>query len=368
MRRRWIWPALLALVLAATLAACGGDDEAEPEAAEPEAAETAAPAEEPEAEEAEAEAQPPDEPVLIRMGWGIPAEEVKYVMMAMPEVAPNLGTWYEIEWNQFAGTALGVQGLAAGTLDCATVGGLSSANGFDQGADFVITGEIISEATPPQDFSTSWMALADSGIESVEDLEGKTVATSAIGGSTDYLQDIYIEEQAGLVPGEDYEKVEVPFSQQIEALLAGRIDVGLYPQPFWGALQAEADTVTLFRVTDVINPFVQLLNGCRRAFIEENPDAMKKFVEDWATVSEWVRDPANREAVIEASAQATQLPREVLEQYLITELDYARPENGALDVEALQNEWDFFKEAGGIESDLQVEDHVIPEYLPPGSG
>jgi ABC-type nitrate/sulfonate/bicarbonate transport system substrate-binding protein len=349
---------LLALLLAVVAAAgCGGDgDEAQEETAPAETDTTAG------------EAEPPDQPVTIRMGWGIPAEEVKYVMMERPEVAPNLGTWYELDWQQFAGTALGVQGLAAGTLDCATVGGLSSANGFEQGADFVLTGEIIEEATPPQEFSTTWLALADSGIESLEDLRGKTVATSAIGGSTDYLQDIYVEREAGLRPGQDYEKVEIPFSQQQEALLAGRIDVGLYPQPFWGAITAETETTQLFRVTDVINPFVQLLNGCRREFIEENPDVMRKFVEDWATVTNWVRDPANRDAVIEVTSQVMQIPRDVLDTYLLTEQDYLRPENGAISLEALQEEWDFFREAGGISEDLEVDDFIMEGYVPEGTG
>lgn len=364
--RKWMW-APLALLLALVIAACGGGEEAaQPEQPAATAAETGAPPAETGAAATAAE-EPPAEPVLIRMGWGIPAEEIKYVMMAMPEVAPNLGTWYKIEWNQFAGTALGVQGLAAGTLDCATVGGLSSANGIEQGADIVLIGEFIEERTP-ENFSTQWMVLPDSGIETLADLKGKTVATSAIGGSTDYLQDIYIEQETGLKAGTDYEKVEIPFSQQQEALLAGRIDMGLFPQPFWGALKAaQPDAKTMFSVTDVINPFVQLLNGCRRDFIEENPEAMKKFLEDWVTVGNWILDPANRDAVIEASAQATQIPAEILDQYLITDQDYFRPEGGAISLEALQNEWDFFREAGGISEDLSVEDYVIPEYLPPGS-
>ena len=134
---------------------------------------------------------PPDKPVTIRMGWGIPAEEIKYVMMKYPELARNLGTWYDIEWRQFSGTALGVQGLAAGTLDCATVGGLSVANGIDKGADIVILGEFIEEREPY--YSTAWMVRKDSGIDSLDDLKGKTVATNAVGGSTDYLQDFHIE-------------------------------------------------------------------------------------------------------------------------------------------------------------------------------
>src|SRR5918999_4635747 len=123
---------------------------------------------------------PPDQPVKIRMGWGVPAEEIKYVMMKYPHVAEHLGTWYEIDWQQFSGTALGVQGLAAGTLDCATVGGLSVANGIDRGAEIVLLGEFIEERQP--NFSTAWMVRKDSGIQSLDDLAGKTVATSAVGG------------------------------------------------------------------------------------------------------------------------------------------------------------------------------------------
>ena len=54
------------------------------------------------------------DPVKIRMGWGVPGEEIKYVMMRHPEVARNLGKAYDIEWHQFAGTPLGVQGWPPG--------------------------------------------------------------------------------------------------------------------------------------------------------------------------------------------------------------------------------------------------------------
>jgi ABC-type nitrate/sulfonate/bicarbonate transport system substrate-binding protein len=307
---------------------------------------------------------PPDEPVKIRMGWGIPGEEVKYVMMEHPEVARNLGTWYEVDWQQFSGTALGVQGLAAGTLDCATVGGLSVANGIDQGADIVILGEILEERDPY--FNTPWMVRKDSGIDSLDDLRGKTVATNAVGGSTDYLQDFHIEQQTGMKPGREYKKVEVPFGQMQETLLAGRVDMGLFPQPFYGAIAATGEVKPMFRVTDQIEPFVQLLNGCRRDFIEDNQDVIAKFQEDWSRVTRWVADPKNRDEVVAASATATKIPAEVLERFLLTKQDYFRPPNGAVSVGALQQEWDFFRERGGIEQDLTVEDHVIDDLLPQG--
>lgn len=344
---------VIVLALAAVAAGCGGDDDADDDA-------TPAPATEP-ADDGEAvgdDEQPPDQPVQIRMGWGIPAEEIKYVMQNQPDMAEHMGTWYDIEWNQFAGTALGVQGLAAGTLDCATVGSLSVAHGLAQGADIVILGEFIEERSP-DNFSTAWIVTEDSGIESLEDLRGQTVATSAIGGSTDYLQDHYIEQEAGLVAGQDYEKVELPFSQQQEALLAGRIDMGLYPQPFYGAIQQAGDVRVMFRVTDVQNPFVQLLNGCRRDFIEENRAAIERFQEDWQRIAEWILEEGNRDDVIQATTEATQIPAEVLEGFLVTEDDFFRPQNGGVNVDALQANWDFFREVGGLEEDLQVRDHII---------
>jgi ABC-type nitrate/sulfonate/bicarbonate transport system substrate-binding protein len=323
--------AAAAIVLAAVAIGCGSDDD------------TAGGA--------------PDEPVTIRMGWGIPAEEIKYVMMRYPQVAPGLGSAYDIEWHEFSGTALGVQGLAAGTLDCATVGGLSVANGLDKGADIAILGEFIEERAGYM--STAWMVRKDSGIDSLADLKGKRVATNAVGGSTDYLQDFYIEQQTGLKPDRDYEKVEVPFGQMQETLLSGRVDMGLFPQPFYGAIRATGEVRAMFRLTDQIEPFVQLLNGCRRDFVDEHDAAMRAFQADWARVARWIAQPANRDKVIEASTAATKIPAGVLERFLLTERDYFRPADGAVNVEALQEEWDFFRARGGIEQELRVTDHVV---------
>ncbi len=306
---------------------------------------------------------PPAQPLKIRMGWGIPAEEIKYAMQKYGSaIAPNMGKWYTIEWFQFAGTALGVQGLAAGTLDCATVGSLSAPNGIEQGAPIVLTGEFIEERKPF--FSTTWMVKKDSGINSLGDVRGKTVATSAIGGSTDYLQDFHIKDETGMGPGNGYEKVELPFSQQQEALLANRIDMGLFPQPFYGRILATGQVKPMFRVVDVQNPFVQLLNGCRRSFIQDHPREMKAFVLDWIRVGNWIRNPANREKVIDASVAATKLPRDVLQTYLITQQDFYRPPSGAVNIKALQANWDFFFRQGGIKKRLKVTDYLMPGYYP----
>jgi NitT/TauT family transport system substrate-binding protein/sulfonate transport system substrate-binding protein len=295
-------------------------------------------------------------PVKIRMGWGVPEEEVKYVLMKHPEIAPGLGKQYTLEWHQFAGTPLGVQGLAAGTLDCATVGGLSVANGLDKGADIVLLSELIEERKP--NFTTPWMVRKDSGINSLKDLKGKTVATNAVGGSTDYFQDDYIERQTGLKANVDYKKVEVPFGQMVETVLSGRADMGLFPQPFYGQINATGKVKTLFRLNDGIEPFVQLLNGCRRSFADDHADAIRAFKSDWVRVTRWIADPENRDKVVAASAAATKIPADVLARFLLADGDYYRPPDGKINLDALQREWDFFHDNGAFKRDLKVSEHI----------
>jgi NitT/TauT family transport system substrate-binding protein/sulfonate transport system substrate-binding protein len=296
-----------------------------------------------------------EDPPTIRMGWGIPEEEIKYVMQADPKLAPGQGSCYKVEWHQFAGTPPGVQGLAAGTLDGATVGGLSVANGLDKGADIVITGEFIEERTG--NFSTPFM-VPDS-IKTPADLRGKTVSTVAVAASTDYIQDQYIKEQAGLTADKDYKKVEVPFGQQVEGIQAGRFVMGTYPQPFYTQLSRQDGYHPLFRVIDVIDPFVQLLQGFRRDFVEENPAAVKCFMDDFAAVARYIADPANRDAVIAASSRATKMPAALLDSFLLTKNDYYRPAGGAINVDAVQKQWDFYRARGAFTKNLRVQDHLV---------
>ncbi len=303
-----------------------------------------------------ADAPPPAKPVSIRHSWGIPAEEIHYVMMTDPSKAPNLGRYYTVEWFRFVGTSLGVQGLAAGTLDAATIGSLSMPNGIEQGADIVVTGQFIEERTPF--FSTSWLARKDGGIKTLADLKGKTVATAAVGGSTDYIQDFYIRDRAKLSPGTDYKKIEVPFAQQQEALKNGQIDLGIFAQPFYGRAMATGLFTPLFKLTDAQNPFVQLMEGFSGDFVRKNPVAVRKFMEDFVTVANYVNDPANRDAVIAATASITKIETPVLDKFLLTRDDFYRPPHGAVNVAALQKNWDFLQHEGGIKKTLRVTDYT----------
>ena len=82
-------------------------------------------------------------------------------------------------------------------------------------------------------------------------------------------------------------------------------------------------------------------------------------------VADWVMDPANRDDVVAISAETTGVPADVLERFLLGDEDYFRPEHGVIDTEAVQAEWDFFLDRGGLQQPLSVDDHVIPDLLVP---
>jgi ABC-type nitrate/sulfonate/bicarbonate transport system substrate-binding protein len=139
----------------------------------------------------------------------------------------------------------------------------------------------------------------------------------------------------------------------------------VFPQPFYGAVMATGEVTPLFRITDVIDPFVQLLNGCRRDFVEEHREVIERFQQDWFAVADWLAEPANRADVIAASAAATRVPADVLDRYLLADGDYHRPPHGVIDTAALQEEWDFFFDRGVLQQRLVVDDHVMPELVEP---
>jgi ABC-type nitrate/sulfonate/bicarbonate transport system substrate-binding protein len=336
----------LLLAGALLLASCGGNGDGEGQA------------------DGESPDAPPDEPVLIRLSWNAATSTALQIslMITNPELAPNLGTWYELEVTEIPGTAAAVQGLAAGTLDAGSVGGLTVANGLAEGAELVITGDYGRDRDGWG--QSNWLVRKDSGITSVDDVAGKTVAVNQVGAYVDYVADYYLREEAGLEAGVDYEKVEIPFPQMQEALEAGQIDVGMFPAPFAFRALPTDQFDPLFTASDVQEEMIVILQAFRRGFVEEHEEVTRRFLEDYVEVSRYMADPDNRQTVIESAAETSQQPVEDVDAYLLTEHDNYRPEDGAVDPDLVQSNWDFFYEQGAFDTELNVEDYLMPELWP----
>ena len=301
------------------------------------------------------------EPVKIRMGWGIPAEEVKYVMMKRPQILKNYGKTYTLEWFQFAGTAPQATALAAGGLDAATLASLSLAESIDKiGLDVKVTGGIIMEVSP--NFTSTWLVLENSGINAVKDLKGKTVGVNVYGASLDHIQRAILR-KAGLDPEKDVKILEISFGLMEATLRKGDIQCGAFPQPFLFRAMDKGGVKPLFRLGDIQPKFVQLINVFQTKFIEKNPEVVRAFQEDWKIASQYIqKNPAE---VRQVTSEVTKLPVDLLNKFLLTKDDFYRDPIGEPDFETMQKNFDFFYEsARAISKRLDVRNYYLPKFLP----
>lgn len=69
------------------------------------------------------------------------------------------------------------------------------------------------------------ITYADSGIERLEDLEGKTVFLGPPGGGATVIMQNVVEGATGLKPGEDFQQVQLGWEAAAQSFQDGRIDV-----------------------------------------------------------------------------------------------------------------------------------------------
>jgi len=268
----------------------------------------------------------------IRVGWTIPAEEAKYWMMRRPERFPNLGKGYKIEWSQFQGTSPMSQALMAGALDCATQGVLPIAQGMDKGslATYVVAQHV---GEKPGSFSVYWAVKDDSPIRKVEDLKGKTIGISIIGGGTHGPFNLMLKRH-GVDPDKDIKLVEVSFSLSEDALRQGRVDAVNMNQPFAARAEAKGGVRKLFALSEVLPNIVHILEACRKDFVDKNPELVKQYVKDITAGLKLAL--ADRDETMKVVSEITKAPVAVLDTYLLKGNDFAREPGAAPNFAAIQ--------------------------------
>jgi len=136
-------------------------------------------------------------------------------------------------------------------------------------------------------------------VQSVDDLRGKTVYLSGKGSSPEYALN-YMLDAYGLEIGKD---ITVEFksehSECVAALLSDTSAVALLPQPFVTAAQAGNENIRIAidlneawqNAHDEAGKSATLITGvivCRTAFLAENPDAVKIFLNSYKNSVDWV--------------------------------------------------------------------------------
>lgn len=125
------------------------------------------------------------------------------------------------------------------------------------------------------DEGTTLMAGPDSGIDSVADLEGKTMATIGL-SSSNTLTTWGLADKAGIDP-KSIELVQMPFGQMPTALASGDVDAAVLVWPFVGEALDNGSTVLAYNNQDFFAETAITLMNTSQQYIDENPEIVQAF-------------------------------------------------------------------------------------------
>lgn len=257
--------------------------------------------------------------------------------------------------------------LVAGQADFATLAFSTIALAVQQdavpGGISIVAGHFIDGH--PDYVSNAYLVREDSGIESAEDLQGRTMGVNAVGSAVDIWLRVWLLEN-GIDPETDVEFAEVGFPAQGPALREGRIDVASMVQPFQSQELNEGGVRVLFDAEEAAggeNAAIAVV--ARNEFLEENPEAARAFLADWVNGLQWLSDDENRDEAIEIMSDITGTPPEALDLfYGRPGDDYYRDPNACPNAEALQRGVDAMVTTGYIDEGIEIEPLVDTSYLP----
>lgn len=150
------------------------------------------------------------------------------------------------------------------------------------------------------------VALADSGIESPKDLEGKKVSVNSLGAAGDLTIKAAVEADGG--DSSKVEFVEVAFPDVEAQLEAGNIDAGWVPEPFLSKITATGNMV-VYPYQAVLPGLTVLTTITTDALIESDPELVEDYAAASAEALEFTQN--NEEAARAAVVKHLGIPEEV---------------------------------------------------------
>ncbi|GGH42359.1 ABC transporter substrate-binding protein [Microbacterium album] len=198
------------------------------------------------------------------------------------------------------------------------------------------------------------LALESSGIESPADLAGRTVGIQGLNTGSEIGMFLAAEDH-GIDPM-SIERVELASAGMETALLEGTVDAVLASSPFFEQIGAR-DGVSL-----VSTPSTEYLAGSpitvwtvTREWVGANADTAKAFIRAMEKAQAFYEDDANAEAVLDITAEISEVDRESLSA------DSLIPISVAIDEEQAKVQADAFVEYGIIDTAVTIDDLLWSE-------
>jgi ABC-type nitrate/sulfonate/bicarbonate transport system substrate-binding protein len=298
------------------------------------------------------------EPLAIRLGYSLAAEEQLWLLMADPSLARNYGKLYTLDATRFTGSSQRAQAFAAGAIDLASSGAEGVLFAAAEGIPSTIIASISKESVH-HGFNTTFLALASSPINKVEDLKGKTVAVNGLSTTGELWLKTALERHG--MSESDLTVVPIAFPAMAESLRSGRIDAGEFPQPFDAMARKEMNVKTIFTSKEGM-PFDEELVVIvgHEQYLKAHADAIRGFLADLQAATKfYLAHPVEARQIL-IDKKFVRVPPDI---YLHME-DYYRDPTLRLDVEALKKMQEVQVTAGFQKKKADIATLVDMSYLP----
>jgi NitT/TauT family transport system substrate-binding protein len=280
--------AALGLAALAALGACGSDggsDSADTTAAP--GTESAAPAGSSTAAPADTEAPASTEPVTLRLGY-FPnvTHATALVGVGKGIFEEHLGDNVTLETSTFSTGTEASEALFADAIDMTYIGPNPAINAYAKSNGEAV--RVISGAT-----SGGAFLVVKPEINSVEDLEGKTLATPSLGNTQDVALRSWLKEnglETDEAGGGDVSIAPQENSQTLQTFLSGDIDGAWVPEPWATRLIQEGGGKVLVDERDLWpdGQYVTTHVMVATKFLQDHPDVVKQFLEGQVAANEFV--------------------------------------------------------------------------------
>lgn len=175
--------------------------------------------------------------------------------------------------------------VAGGSLDLGEQNVMSMAHAHARGLNFVFiapAAEYIDKAA-----STAMIVAKSSPLRTAKDLEGKTVAVSALHDLTETAAQAWIDKNGG--DAKTVKWVEIPFPAMGAALQAHRVDAAMLVEPF--VSDAKSVARSLGSAFDAIGPrFMTTGWFATDAWLAKNADVASRFAAAIRRAGAWAND------------------------------------------------------------------------------
>lgn len=278
---------LLALVMSLSLVACGGnaDQNSQPPASEP-----VAPASEPAAPEGTPDPAGP-EPITLNIAY-MP----NYASLWGVLSAENQGYFAEegitINLAEFPDGPSEVAAMESGEIDLAYIG---------KGAHrLCILGSAVIFAPSSVHTVDKVVCMPDSGIKSVEDLKGKTIAFNS-GSSSETTFDNALT--VGGLTREDVDPYDMGIDYMVPAAVSGDIDAAVCWNPYSGQILQQVEGSYEIEFADGSTNISSWI--CLPKYAEENHDILVRFSRALYKGMDWGSKEENYDTVAQYCADQT---------------------------------------------------------------